>query len=147
MSRTRTLGILLAVIAGTALADGPKLPFAGRPPVMRIAGLSLAPGTEVSKDSVIQATLDYEIFEPGEYSIHASVETTNPNRMTDGNLPSSSYPAVTEAKGTLVIDFPLKQVWDLPDVKKPISVWFFLDYKVDERTGRVVAAAGPVLYK
>jgi hypothetical protein len=100
-------------------------------------------GANVTPDTVLTADVDYAIkdFEPGKYIVMAQVETTSPGTTTNGGFEDV---AVKDASGHLVVKFPLRYVWNLPQVKFPLVVHFNLNEKLQDGASTPIASSQPV---
>jgi hypothetical protein len=145
-------GLLAVALAGGGTAacerQHPRIdPSAVTTTSLSLSSVSPGPGEAVGPRTVILADLDYSVagFVPGQYFLIAQVETKEPGRSTDGDFPSQ-YPELKAAKGRQRFSFPLKYVWDHPEVKRPFVVWFYLNRKTAPHRSTVVAKAGPLTF-
>jgi hypothetical protein len=117
-------------------------------PTLTLASISPIANTPITAKTVLVADLEYSVedFKAGEYFVVAQVDTTKEHATTDGRFPNSSYPVLTEPHGNLRFSFPVAYVWDLPNVKHPLVVHFYLNKKVDSKHSRIVAKAGPIAF-
>jgi len=104
--------------------------------------------SQVSEDSAVVAVLTYSVteFTRDQFFVMAQVETTDPNRTTDGSFPSTGYPVLQTSTGTLTFTFPIRHVWREPTVNRPFRIWFYVNYRTGPDTSRVIGRAGPVEY-
>src|SRR5437867_4207879 len=63
------------------------------------------------------------------------------------NSPGRPYPPSDLRLRTLQIDFPLKYVWDLPNLKRPIRIQYVLNKRIHTTKGGVIAEAGPIEFQ
>jgi hypothetical protein len=133
--------LLLGRIASAAADEAVKS-------TLTLESVSPPVGDLLKQRTVIKAKLSYSVasFAPGKYFIGAQVEKNDKGRTTDGKFPNSGYAVLKQAQGDLTFSFPLKYVWDTPDVRHPLVVWLFLHEKTDQGHTRVVAKVGPLLY-
>jgi hypothetical protein len=97
-----------------------------------IVDVSPPTGSEVTRDTVVVARLAFTVakFEPDQYFLLAQFDEKAPGKSTDGTFPSSAVPVLARASGEYVFSFPLKHVWDLPEVRRPITMRFLLNRKI-----------------
>jgi hypothetical protein len=103
----------------------------------------------VDENSVVIADLIYAIadFKDGSYSILVQFETNDPLKTNAGDSPKQYY-ELNSASGQYQIEFPLKYVWNRPDIKRPLHMWFFLTRLIPQSNqANIVAAAGPVMFQ
>ncbi|PRC92726.1 hypothetical protein S2091_2456 [Solimicrobium silvestre] len=105
--------------------------------------------SSLTQDSVVTANLKYEIphFESNKYFVIAQFSTTNSSSTTDGNFPANRYPIIVTPSGSIQINFPLMYVLNSPNIKRPLTMYFFLNEKVGQNSGHVVAMVGPIELK
>jgi hypothetical protein len=107
---------------------------------------------------VIIANLIYRIpdFRRGKYFVIAQFPvdqsmTTTRNGISiassDGDFPTEDYPVLLEPEGQLQLKFPMKYVWNHPEVVRPFRVKFHLNMKTGTRSSTVVATVGPFEYQ
>jgi hypothetical protein len=60
---------------------------------------------------------------------------TDPRGMFDGSFPSDAYPKLEGTSGTVELSFPLRYVFDEPELARPIQLKFMLIERgtVDDR--------------
>ena len=88
-------------------------------------------GSSVQKSTVLVADLAYAVrdFDSGKYIVIAQFDTNTKGKSTDGKF--NSYPFLKYASGSYRFCFPLTDIWDVQDVKRPLSVRFLLN-KIDD---------------
>jgi hypothetical protein len=98
---------------------------------LRLVTIEPIAGSHVQKSTVLVADLAFTVkdFDSGKYILFAQFDTTKPKRTTDGKF--DSYPLLKYASGGYHLCFPLADIWDVPDVKRPLSVHFLLN-KIDD---------------
>lgn len=103
----------------------------------------------MTRDSVVIADLTYNIadFQKGEYFVLAQVETKETDRTTDGDFPDEDYPEIDRPAGQISFTFPMKYVWDHDEVKRPFTVWFYLNKRTGPKTSSIAASTTPVHYE
>ena len=106
-------------------------------------------GARVTRKAVIQVELEYRVadFRKGDYFVVAQMATTTPGRTTDGTFPKRDYPQLKREAGRVKVSFPLHHVWDDPQVKRPFTMWIYLNRQTAPRQSLVIAKAGPVHYE
>lgn len=94
---------------------------------IHLTSISPQPGAPVSERTLLLADLDYSVedFEPGHFKIMAQFETTTEGLTTDGGF--RDYPFPRSAAGKLHFCFPLSYVWNLPNIKRPLTFHFMLN--------------------
>jgi hypothetical protein len=122
-------------------------PFQTSTGTLRLIEVTPKPGSEVTKDTVVEARLAFSISpnDGGEFFVLAQFETNLPGRTTDGSFPLRKTRTLQQRNGEVTLSFPLTHVWDEPDVKRPLTMWFFLNKKAGN-TGTGAALVGPVQY-
>jgi len=98
---------------------------------VRLVTIEPIAGSHVRKSTVLVADLAFAIkdFDYGKYILFAQFDTTNPKRTTDGTF--NGYPPLKYASGNYHLCFPLANIWNVPNVKRPLSVHFLLN-KIDD---------------
>jgi|HubBroStandDraft_5_1064220.scaffolds.fasta_scaffold26758_1 hypothetical protein len=94
-------------------------------------------GSEIAHPTTLQVFFS----EPGS-DFH--FDTTNPKRTTDGKF--DSYPLLKYASGGYHLCFPLAHIWDVPDVKRPLSVHFLLNTIDDAHHNHAIAITDRLSY-
>ena len=51
-----------------------------------------------------------------------------------------------EKEGYVIMDYPLSSIWDLPDIKHPISCYFYLQKMNSDRTSKIIAKSERINY-
>jgi hypothetical protein len=99
----------------------------------------------VGEDTVIIADLTYRVpaFQRGKYFVIAQFPINEPHASSDGDFPDEDYPVLQGPEGQLVLKFPMKYVWNHPEVVRPFKVSFYLNQKTGAGDSTVVAIAGP----
>ena len=96
--------------------------------------LSPEAGTSVGRDSVITAELRFTIdnFKNKKDRYHISIQfVTKGSRAATFSKDPGNVVMLNEASGTITLAYPLDHVWDDPQLRKPLTIYFFLH----ERTG------------
>src|SRR5437762_1928102 len=131
----------------TADADQQASASAVTPAGTSIKLLTITPpaGTNVRKETVLVADLAYAVkdFELSRFKVMAQFDT-NRGTTTDGTF--KNYPVLKAAAGKLRFCFPLAHIWDGPEMKRPLSVRFFLNRMYDGGMSKVIAHTDPLLY-
>jgi hypothetical protein len=96
-------------------------------------------GSGVDVSTVLVADLEYAVrdFDSGKYIVFAQFETNTNGKSTDGKF--NSYPFLKYATGTYRLCFPLIDIWNVPDVKRPLTVRFLLNRVDDARHNHSIA--------
>jgi hypothetical protein len=99
------------------------------PDTLSIVSISPAPGTAVTRETVVTAELEYSMssFVPELHYVMAQADMNQPGYSFDGTFPAEAYPIMKERKGRLSFSFPLRHIWDSPDLKHPITMRFALN--------------------
>jgi hypothetical protein len=94
---------------------------------IHLSSITTQPGAPVGERTLLLADLDYSVedFEPGHFKIMAQFETITNGLTTDGGF--RDYPFPRSAVGKLHFCFPLSYVWNLPNIKRPLTVHFMLN--------------------
>ena len=102
-------------------------------------------GDKVTAGTVLTAQLDYVVkdFAPDKFVVMTQVETTSQGVTTSGGFPVVS---VDKARGNLVVKFPLRYVWNLSEVKFPLTVHFNLNEKLAGGGSTPVATSQPITF-
>jgi hypothetical protein len=102
-------------------------------------------GDKVTADTVLNAQLDYAVqdFARDKFIVMTQVETTSQDVTTSGGFPAV---AVDKASGRLVVKFPLRYVWNLPEVKFPLIVHFNLNEKLAGGGSSPIATSQPITF-
>jgi hypothetical protein len=141
------VAILLALgCAKKAIVATPPTP---QQPQLILNSLSPDPGSTVKEDTVITANLSYRIpnFQHGQYFVCAQFPINKPDASSDGDFPNKDYPVLVEPEGQLQFRFPMKYVWNRPEVVRPFRVWFYVNRKMGAGDSIVVAKTGPIEYR
>ena len=109
------------------------------------------PGAIVNRDTIVRATVRYSVEPfPGDqdrdFVLLAQFATPNPNRTIHGTYPDRDFPVLPKHKGEAVIEFPLKAVWDQPDLQRPLTMWLYLGDRFNNGSISVIAKSEPVKY-
>jgi hypothetical protein len=106
---------------------------------IRLLSISPQPGAPVSEKNALLAELDYSVedFEPGHFKVMAQFETVTDGMTTDGGF--RDYPFPQSAAGRLHFCFPLSYVWNLPNIKRPLTVHFMLNRVYESGVSEPVA--------
>ena len=94
----------------------------------------------------MRVTLEYSAkdYVPGQYFLIAQF-VTNQTYTTDGKFPNDRYPVPCGSRGVVTLTFPVKYVWDTPNVRKPLQVLFVLT-KGTLSSSRIVATTVPMTF-
>ena len=94
---------------------------------IRLLSISPPAGFNVTENAVLEAHLAYSVrdFQAGQYRIMAQFDTDNVMATTDGAF--KDHPVPQSARGRLDFCFPLRYVWNLPNIKRPFNVRFLLN--------------------
>jgi hypothetical protein len=107
--------------------------------------VSLAPeaGSAVGRDTVVSATIRYEIANfsgrKGRYWVSIQFQHAG-NRTSSLSTGPEAKAAVEEAAGTVHIEYPLHRVWDNPAVRRPFVVSFYLHERSSRKKSVVLFA-------
>lgn len=151
--RSASSFVCAAAILVLALGCAKKVIVATSPtpaqPQLILNSLSPDPGSTVKEDTVIIANLSYQIpnFQHGQYFVCAQFPTNKPDESSDGDFPNKDYPVLVEPEGQLQFKFPMKYVWNRPEVVRPFRVWFYLNRKMGAGDSIVVAKTATVDYE
>ena len=106
---------------------------------IQILNVTPPEGSRLHKSSVLVVNLTYDVkdFDSGQYIVLAQFDTNTNGRSMDGKF--NSYPHMKYARGSYRLCFPLENVWNEPDVKRPFSVQFRLNKIDDEHHNHTVA--------
>jgi hypothetical protein len=119
----------------------------GAPTETSIRLLSITPqaGTPVGENTALQADLAYSVrdFQPGHFKIMAQFDTYT-SMTTDGAF--KNYPFPESPAGKLHFCFPLRFVWNLPDIKRPLVVRFLLNRVYESGMSQSVARTEKVTF-
>ena len=109
---------------------------------LHLSSIMPAPGAPVNEKTLLLADLDYAVadFEPGHFKIMAQFETITDGMTTDGSF--RDYPFPRSAAGKLHFCFPLSDVWNLPTIKRPLTVRFMLNRVYDSGMSEPIAKTG-----
>jgi len=115
---------------------------------VKVANVSPPAGTTVHKWNTLAVDLEYDVkdFDSGVYILVAQFDTTKEGRSTDGSFSFSKYPHLTYASGSFRLCFPLKDVWNDSNVKRPFSVRFFLSKMDNPHHFHPVAKTEPQIF-
>jgi hypothetical protein len=113
---------------------------------LRLVTIEPIAGSHVQKSTVLVADLAFTVkdFDSGKYILFAQFDTTKPKRTTDGKF--DSYPLLKYASGGYHLCFPLADIWDVPDVKRPLSVHFLLNTIDDAYHNHAIAITDRLSY-
>ncbi|GAB2963949.1 hypothetical protein GCM10027048_36480 [Hymenobacter coalescens] len=120
------LGTLLLAGCGKKDNNPPAQPAVT---AISIASLTPAPGTQVSRATTIDATLNYSLAdsETSAYGYRVSILFKSTTGSTFAINPSSVD--LTARKGTVSMSYPLSRFWDRttsPMPARPITCYFYL---------------------
>jgi hypothetical protein len=85
-------------------------------------------GSAVDRNSSIKVTLEYSArdYVAGQYFLIAQFLTTQ-NYTTDGDIPNDQYPFACGSRGVFTLTYPVKYIWETPNVRKPLQIKFQLN--------------------
>ena len=103
-------------------------------------------GSAVDRSSSIKVTLEYSAknYVPGQYFLIAQFLTTQ-TYTTDGDIPNEQYPFACGSRGVFTLTFPVKYVWDTPNVRRPLQLMFLLNKGTFSRS-QGVATTTPMTF-
>jgi hypothetical protein len=121
---------------------------------LRLVSVSPEPQSEVTKGTWIVAEVEYAVtagFQPGLFYLATEVRPRDGERPLRRPIRADENPVLRKANGRLKLRFALAQVWDLPEVRRPLLLRFQLNHKTDgipgpEGARETVASTGPVEY-
>jgi hypothetical protein len=103
-------------------------------------------GANVREATILKATIAYEIsdFETSKYIVIAQFDKNTRGESTDGKF--QYYPFLKFGKGIYQLCYPLIDIWNEPDVKKPLTVRFLLNKVSDARHNKPVAVTDRISF-
>jgi TonB family protein len=104
------------------------------------------PGSSVTKETIVVAELSYRIeqFTAERFVAGASAELVTGNSTING----SPDVVLGQATGRVTVAYPLADVWDHPELRKPLLIRFAVrQLGGSEGISAIVANAGPVTYR
>jgi hypothetical protein len=106
---------------------------------LRLVTIEPIADTRVQRSTVLVADLAFTVkdFDSGKYRVFAQFDTTTPGRSTDGTF--DSYPSLKYASGNYRLCFPLTDIWNVANLKRPLSVRFMLNKIDDARHNHAIA--------
>jgi hypothetical protein len=150
----KTIFLVPVVLLAACAALEPTEQFDTGSATVVISRLSPQPGTVVTVDTVIEATLRYEIRNYVDkrdlYYIFAQFIATDPKRTmaTIGvKQTADTLVNITSLSGTVALKIPLKDVWDQPSLKRPMTLYFFLNERTAPNKSVVIGAVGPIEFQ
>ena len=138
--------VVLAMASATsrffAVQENPAIVVIS-PATLRLLSVRPVSGSRVSRDSVIVADLSYTVerFETGRFIVMALAEQAK-GTSTMGRGADIEHPVLRAATGRVTLSYPLRHIWDDPEVIRPFRITFNLDQE-----GFRVATVGPVIYQ
>ena len=113
---------------------------------IRLLSVAPQPGAPVSEQTALVADLEYAVkdFEPGHFKIVAQFDTDVEGATTDGSFKTYPFPKV--AVGKLRFCFPLRHVWNLPNIKRPLTVRFMVSEVYESGMSVPVAKTAPLTF-
>jgi hypothetical protein len=150
MNAKETRALVLVILA-TCARCAP-----GRPPVVKptpgvtarleLKSLSPAAGTQLSKGSVIVATLAYQVVGRPKGALFLIVQAATDKHgetMVD-RFSAEKFPTLSEAQGTVELSFAVAHVWEMARIRHPLKLWFYINERTGPKTSVVIATVGPI---
>jgi hypothetical protein len=147
----KRLFLLSTLLLAACEAMAPTEPFDTGSATLVIMALSPQPGSVVTSDTVITASLKYEIrnytdkgnlyYVMPQFSatdVKGTISTIGVKQTAD-TLVNISAPS-----GAVALKIPLKDVWNQASLKRPVTLYFFLNQRTERQKSVVIGAAGPV---
>jgi len=140
------LSVLCSVSCATHHGRGVSAPAAGG--TLNLVTVTPSSGERVSKTTVVVAELAYSVtgFRKGRFYVTAQVATDDPKRTTSGRMPPARHVKLKATEGRLSLAFPVESVWDMPGIRRPLRIWFYLHETTGHGRSRVIAMTGPTDY-
>lgn len=143
--------LVCSLLAGCASGLTPRMGDA----VIEVAVLTPPEGAKLDSSSIVSAVINYDVsdFRPGQYFLAAQFRKNAPGasgqefRTFDGEFPTSNYPVLATASGSIRFDFPMQYVIDHPELGEEIEMWFFLNYRTTALQSVVIGTAGPFKFE
>jgi hypothetical protein len=113
---------------------------------IHLLSISPQPGSALSEQTALLADLEYSVagFEPGQFKILAQFDTDTRGLTTDGSFKNYAFPKF--AVGKLRFCFPLRHVWNLPNIKRPLTVRFMLNRVYESGLSVPVAKTATLIF-
>lgn len=115
---------------------------------LELVSMNPAPGSRISRDTVLTATLKYQVeqFQAQRFIVMVTAATTGSTR-TMGKGSDIDQPLLTSASGTVTVTYPLRHLWDDPTAARPFQVWFSINQLFGTMGASAAAARiGPFQY-
>lgn len=115
---------------------------------LEVIHLDPTPGHRLDEESVLVAQLRFHVeLRPNtRYELGATFQTIDPKRAFDGTFPTDSYLAVTKPTGEVVLNFPLRHVFNDPYLAHPIKVQYILKQHYSAEASVVIAKTDVLEY-
>jgi hypothetical protein len=114
-----------------------------------VSAISPSAGADLSKSSVLDATVAYRIsgFGPDADRYYLTTQFEKVGGGSFNHYRRFSEEAVISAdQGSVHVTYPLAHVWDDQRLKKPITVWFYVIERTSAHDSDVIGKAGPFEY-
>jgi|ERR1051325_5657887 hypothetical protein len=143
---TRTAAILLALLAASGCASS------GPPAVAEVRLVSLSPpaGSELSKDTILVADVEYTIrnFKPGVHYYVAPLFASTKSGTTFNMLGNmAAAPALAQPTGTVTVRYPISGELESRDLKRPVTVWFYVLEETGAGKARVIGQTEELAFR
>ena len=116
----------------------------------RLTLLSLTPesGTSVTPDSTFSARVEYRIdqFKPEHWFLIIVYESVNGPRRTVTEGPDPRIP-ISDSTGILRIQQPFRIAWADTQIRRPFTLWIYLNEDRGAGHSMPLATLGPFIYK
>ncbi|OON66992.1 hypothetical protein B0919_20660 [Hymenobacter sp. CRA2] len=115
---------------------------------IKLLTLNQPPCATPSAKAVLVAKVAYHLTEQEKsaygYSVSIKFQSTDRRRtFSEGRM---GHVAATKATDTLVIRYPLAAVWSRPDLKRPITCYFYLHRNAAQGRSLVIASTPAVVF-
>jgi hypothetical protein len=138
----------LCTLAGLLSTTGftPQAPTAGS--TIKLLALNQPPCATPSRESMIKAKLAYVIAaqEQGEEGFEISIKFQTPNpKMTFSSGPLGRV-KVSVRRDTLTLSYPMAAIWSNPQLKRPLTCYFYLHRNLGNGRSTVIAKTPPIQF-
>ncbi|TGE28240.1 hypothetical protein [Hymenobacter metallicola] len=147
---SRTASTLVALLLmGFAAPQGPTAPqTAEAGSTIKLLALNQPPCATLSRESVVTAKLRYQLA-PQEQSAEGFVvsikfQSTNP-KMTFSSTQLGRV-KLTQRADTLTLRYPMAAVWNNPQLRRPLTCYFYLHRNLGNGRSTVIAQTPPIVF-
>ena len=117
-------------------------------PTLTLHSLTPRPGTSVTPESTLAATVEYRINEvqSQEWFLIIVYESVNRERRTVSEGPDPRV-SIISSTGVMRIEQPFRIAWADAQIARPFTVWIYLNKDRGNGRSKPLATLGPFIYE